>query len=46
MKKLENIKIYVFLIEKQVFYSENQKIKHFRINAQLHILKLLFKWHN
>lgn len=43
MKKLKNIKIYVFLIEKQVFYLENQKIKHFRTNAQLSILKLLFK---
>ena len=46
MKNLENIKIYVFLIEKQVFYLENQKIKYFCINAQLNILKLLFKWHN
>lgn len=46
MKKQENINIYVFLIEKQVFYLENQKIKHFRTNAQLHVLKLLFKWQN
>lgn len=46
MKNQENIKIYVFLIEKQVFYLENQKIKHFCINAQLNILKLLFKWRN
>ena len=46
MKNQENIKIYVFLVEKQVFYLENQKIKHFRTNAQLSILKLLFKWHN
>ena len=46
MKNKENIKIYVFLREKQVFYLENQKIKHFCINAQLHILKLLFKWCN
>ena len=46
MKNLKNIKNYVFLIEKQVFYLENQKIKYFRTNAQLHILKLLFKWHN
>lgn len=45
-EKSENIKIYVFLIEKQVFYLENQKIKYFRTNAQLYILKLLFKWHN
>ena len=43
MKNQENIKIYVFLIEKQVFYIENQKIKHFRTNAQLYILKLPFK---
>lgn len=46
MKNQENIKIYVFLREKQVFYFENKKIKHFCINAQLHILKLLFKWCN
>lgn len=46
MKKLKNIKIYVFLVEKQVFYLENQKIKYFRTNAQLSILKLLFKWYN
>ena len=46
MKNQENIKIYVFLREKQVFYLENQKIKYFRTNAQLSILKLLFKWHN
>ncbi len=46
MKNQKNIKIYVFLVEKQVFYLENHKIKHFRTNAQLSILKLLFKWHN
>lgn len=46
MKNQKNIKIYVFLIEKQVLYLENQKIRYFCINAQLYILKLLFKWYN
>ena len=36
MKNQENIKIYVFLREKQVFYFENQKIKHFCINELLY----------